>query len=257
MILIDTHTHVYLRDFKEDREQVINAAIEQGVQKMLMPNVDGKTVNAMHTLADKYPGNCLPMIGLHPTSVTENYQDELRSLKELIGSRKYWGIGETGIDLYWDKTFAEQQKISFLEHIRLAKETNLPLIIHARNSFEELFEIMDRENDDSLTGIFHAFTGNIEQANHIIGYGFMLGIGGIVTFKNSGLDAVIKEIDPKHLVLETDAPYLSPVPRRGKRNEPAYLVHTAEKIAEIHNLSLGTIAEITTSNAASLFNLSL
>jgi len=257
VILIDTHTHIYLRDFHTDRDEVIRSALELGILKMLLPNVDGKTVNAMHSLAEKYPDNCLPMIGLHPTSVNGDYKKELGRLRELLGTRKYWGIGETGIDLYWDKTHAIQQEESFREHISLAKESGLPLIIHSRNSFDEIFRIMDLENDESLNGIFHAFSGNPEQAKRIIDYGFKLGIGGVVTFKNAGLDRVVKEIDLKHIVLETDAPYLAPVPQRGKRNEPAYMVLTAEKIAGIHGEPLESIAEITTRNAASLFNIKI
>lgn len=255
MILIDTHTHLYLREFNSDRDQVVKNAVENGILKMFLPNVDGTTVNQMHALADKYPSHCLPMIGLHPTSVDDDYQEEIRQLRELLGKRKYWGIGETGIDLHWDRTFGKQQEDSFKEHIGLAREYGLPLIIHARKSFNELFRIMDSENDDSLEGIFHAFTGNMAEANRIIEYGFKLGIGGIVTFKNAGLDKIVKEIDLKHIVLETDAPYLTPAPFRGRRNEPAYLIHTAEKLAEIHGLTLETIADITTQNAVSLFKM--
>jgi TatD DNase family protein len=257
VIFIDTHTHLYLREFNTDRDEVIHAALGKGVQVMLLPNVDGKTLNAMHALADNYPQNCLPMIGLHPTSVDEGWEEEIIKIRKLLAERKYWGIGETGIDLYWDKTYASEQEESFRQHIILAKDSGLPLIIHARNSFDELFRIMDEENDDKLRGIFHAFTGNIEQARHIVEYGFLLGLGGILTFKNAGLDKVVKEIDLQHIVLETDAPYLSPVPMRGKRNESAYLIHTAEKIAEIHGSSLESIANITTQNATSLFNLEI
>ena len=224
---------------------------------MLLPNVDGRTAKAMHSLADKYPDHCLPMIGLHPTSVKDGFWEEIERIKKYLTTRKYWGIGETGIDLYWDKTFLAQQEDSFREHINLAKEYRLPLIIHARNSYDEIFMIMDRENDDTLRGIFHAFTGNTDQAERIIDYGFKLGIGGIVTFRNSGLETVVKEIDLQHIVLETDAPFLAPVPRRGRRNEPAYLLFTAEKIAEIHQVSLETIAEITTENSASLFAINI
>jgi TatD DNase family protein len=232
-------------------------ALEKGVLKMLLPNVDGTTVDRMHELADAYPGYCLPMIGLHPTSVDHEFREEIRKLREILDERKYWGIGETGMDLYRDTTFAKQQEESFREHIALAREYRLPLIIHARKSFDKLFRIMDEETDDSLKGIFHAFTGNTAEANHIVEYGFKLGIGGIVTFKNAGLDKIVKEIDLQHIVLETDAPYLAPVPYRGKRNEPAYLIHTAEKLAEIHGLSLETIADITTRNAASLFQIKI
>jgi len=224
---------------------------------MFLPNVDGGTVKAMHSLADKFPDQCLPMIGIHPTSVKEGFIEEIERIKEDLGRRKYWGIGETGIDLYWDRTFAKQQEESFREHINLAKEHGLPLIIHARNSYDEIFGILDRENDDRLNGIFHAFTGDAEEAKRIINYGFKLGIGGIVTFKNSGLNITLAEIDLEHIVLETDAPFLAPVPRRGKRNEPAYLLYTAEKIAEIHQVSLETIAEITTKNSASLFDIKI
>ncbi len=257
MIFIDTHTHLYLREFREDRDEVVKSALDKGIQKMLLPNVDGKTISPLHSLADKFPDHCLPMIGLHPTSVNDGYEKEIGQVRELLGTRKYWGIGETGIDLYWDKTYSEQQADSFREHINLAKEHGLPLIIHARNSFDEIFRIMDRENDDTLRGIFHAFTGDAVQARQIIKYNFKLGIGGIVTFKNSGLDSVVKEIDLQHIVLETDAPYLAPVPRRGKRNEPVYLLYTAEKIAEIHRVPLETIAEITTQTAASMFNIKI
>ena len=257
MIFIDTHTHLYLRDFREDRDEVVNSALDKGVVKMLLPNIDGRTIKAMHSLADKYPDNCLPMIGLHPGSVNEGYQGEIEQIRKLIGTRKYWGIGETGIDLYRDKTFAKQQEDSFRQHIILAKESGLPLIIHARNSFNELFNILDQENHDNLRGIFHAFTGNTEQANRIIEYGFKIGIGGIVTFKNAGLAAVVEGIDLQHIVLETDAPFLAPVPNRGKRNEPAYMVHTARMIADIHRITLESIAKITSENAASLFELKI
>ena len=257
MIFIDTHTHIYLRDFREDREEVVRNAIDKGVQKMLLPNVDAKTLKAMHTLSDAYPEHCLPMMGLHPTSVAADFEKEFERLEGSIDSRKYWGIGETGIDLYWDKSFAIQQEECFRLHINLAKKTGLPLIIHARNSFEELFRIMDLENENSLRGIFHAFTGDREQAERIIGYGFKIGIGGNLTFKNSGLDRVVARINPEHIVLETDAPYLAPVPRRGKRNEPAYLVYTATKLAELFGLSLENIAEITTKTACELFNIEI
>lgn len=255
MIFIDTHTHLYLREFNADRDEVVAAALETGVMKMLLPNVDGKTIQAMHALSDKYPEHCLPMIGLHPTSVDQGYADEIIRIRGLLNQRKYWGIGETGMDLYWDKTYALQQEESFREHIILAKESGLPLIIHARNSFSELFRIMDEENDDSIEGIFHAFTGDLVQAGKIIDYGFKLGIGGILTFKNSHLDEVLKEIDLQHIVLETDAPYLAPVPKRGKRNEPAYLINTAQKLADIQQLSLEEVADVTSRNASSLFKI--
>lgn len=257
MIFIDTHTHLYLREFREDRDEVVGSALEQGVEKMLLPNIDGRTLEALHRLADRYPENCLPMIGLHPGSVYMDYAEEIRKVRELAGQRKYWGIGETGIDLYRDLSYADQQKESFRQHILLARESGLPLVIHARNSFDELFQILDKEHKDGLKGVFHAFTGNAEQARKIIGYGFKLGIGGILTFKNAGLEDVVREIGLEHLVLETDAPFLAPVPRRGQRNEPAYLIHTAQKLAEIFQVPLANISEKTTHNAARLFNLKI
>jgi TatD DNase family protein len=257
VIFIDTHTHLYLPEFDTDRDQVVNNALQNGIRIMLLPNVDAGTVDAMHEIADQYPGHCLPMIGLHPTSVNAGYREEIRKITRLMDKRKYWGIGETGIDLYWDTSHSGQQEESFREHILLARESGLPLIIHARNSFEALFRILDRENDDSLRGIFHAFTGNEFQAKRIIAYGFKLGIGGIVTFKNAGLDTVLRGIDLRHIVLETDAPYLAPVPFRGRRNEPSYLLQTAEKLAVIYSLPIEKVAEITTQNAVDLFKLEL
>ena len=224
---------------------------------MLLPNVDDTTMDSMLSLADEYPGYCLPMIGLHPTSVDELFKRKLESVKEKLGTREFWGIGETGIDLYWNDTYLEQQVEAFRLHIALAKEFHLPLVIHARNSFHEIFEVMDQENDDSLQGVFHAFTGDVKQACKIIDYGFKIGIGGIVTFKNAGLDRIAKNIALEHIVLETDAPYLAPAPNRGKRNEPAYLIYTAEKMAEIHGQTLEVIADITTRNAAALFNIKI
>ena len=257
MILIDTHTHLFLPEFKEDHSRVVSDAVEKGVGKMLLPNVDDTTIDSMLSLADEYPGYCLPMIGLHPTSVDEFFKQKLDSVREKLGTRKFWGIGETGIDLYWNDTYLTQQVEAFILQIDLAKESHLPLIIHARNSFREIFEVMDQENDDSLQGVFHAFTGNAKQACKIIDYGFKIGIGGIVTFKNAGLDRIAKDIALEHIVLETDAPYLAPVPKRGKRNEPAYLIYTAEKMAEIHGQPLDVIADITTRNAAALFNIKI
>jgi len=257
VILIDTHTHLFLPEFKEDHSRVISDAVEQGIIKMLLPNVDDTTIDSMLSLADEYPGYCLPMIGLHPTSVDDLFKQKLDSVKEKLGTREFWGIGETGIDLYWNDTYLEQQLDAFRWHIALAKEFQLPLVIHARNSFHEIFEVMDQENDDSLQGVFHAFTGDVKQARKIIDYGFKIGIGGIVTFKNAGLDRVAKDIALEHIVLETDAPYLAPAPNRGKRNEPAYLIYTAKKIAEIHGQPLEVIAELTTRNAAALFNIKI
>lgn len=257
MILIDTHTHLFLPEFNNDHSRVIADAVERGIVKMLLPNVDDTTMDSMLSLADEYPGHCLPMIGLHPTSVDESFKQKLNLVREKLGTREFWGIGETGIDLYWNNTYLAQQVEAFKWHIDLAKEFHLPLVIHARNSFHEIFEVMDQENDDSLHGVFHAFTGDVEQAGKITDYGFKIGIGGIVTFKNAGLDRIVKEIALENIVLETDAPYLAPHPNRGKRNEPAYLIYTAEKLAEIHGQPIDVIADITTRNAAALFNINI
>ncbi len=257
MILIDTHTHLFLPEFKEDRSRVVSDAVEQGIVKMLLPNVDDSTMDSLLSLADEFPANCLPMIGLHPTSVNEFFEQKLNLVREKLVTREFWGIGETGIDLYWDDTNLNQQVEAFKLQIALAKEFHLPLVIHARNSFHEIFEVMDQENDDSLQGVFHAFTGNARQAGKIIDYGFKIGIGGIVTFKNAGLDRIVKDIALEHIVLETDAPYLAPVPKRGKRNEPAYLIYTAERMAEIHGQPLDVIADITTRNATALFKINI
>ena len=257
MILIDTHTHLFLPEFKEDLSRVVSDAVEQGIVKMLLPNVDDSTMDSLLSLADEFPANCLPMIGLHTTSVNEFFEQKLELVREKLVTREFWGIGETGIDLYWDDTNLNQQVEAFKLQIALAKEFHLPLIIHARNSFHEIFEVMDQENDDSLQGVFHAFTGNARQAGKILDYGFKIGIGGIVTFKNAGLDRIVKDIALEHIVLETDAPYLAPVPKRGKRNEPAYLIYTAERMAEIHGQPLDVIADITTRNATALFNINI
>ena len=257
MILIDTHTHIFLPEFQEDRARVVSDAVEKGIVKMLLPNVDDTTMDSLLTLADEYPAHCLPMMGLHPTSVNDLFKEKLELIGRKLGTREFWGIGETGMDLYWNDTYLEQQIETFKWHISMAKEFQLPLVIHARNSFQEIFQVLDHENDDSLQGVFHAFTGNIKQACKITDYGFKIGIGGIVTFKNAGLDRIVKDIALEHIVLETDAPYLSPHPKRGKRNEPAYLKYIAEKMAEIHGQPLDVIADITTRNAAALFNFKL
>ncbi|HAF28283.1 MAG TPA: hydrolase TatD [Bacteroidales bacterium] len=255
MQLIDTHTHLFLPEFDSDRDQVILNAQQNGVEKVLLPNVDGSTINDLLKLVEKYPDYCYPMMGLHPTSVTEDYKEELKKTEIWLEKRKFIAIGEIGIDLYWDKTFKKQQEEAFRYQIDLAKKYDLPVVIHARDSFDEIFTIMDEIIDDKLKGVFHAFTGDEIQAKRIIEWGFKIGIGGIVTFKNSGLDKVVHNIDINHIVLETDSPYLAPVPHRGKRNESAYLLNIAQKIAEIKNISFKEVAEITTYNANQLFKL--
>ena len=257
MTLIDTHSHLFLPAYDKDLDEVIRSAVSAGVDKMLLPDVDGKTTGPMMKLADRYPAHCLPMIGLHPTSVKENYQDELSRIRNLLAGRKFWGIGETGIDLHWDKTFLVQQVDSFRMHISLAEEYGLPIVIHCRESFNEIIAVLDSKKSSTLTGIFHAFTGSAEQAEKIISYGFKIGIGGIVTFKNAGLAKTLSQVDPGHLVLETDSPYLAPVPFRGKRNESAYLVYIVNKLSDIYGLPPEKIAEITTHNANELFGLGI
>jgi len=254
MKLIDTHTHLYLEQFDNDIDSVIKRSLENNVEQLFFPNIDSITIAPMMDLVSKYPDNCFPMMGLHPTSVKENFRDELKIVEQQLKNNKFYAIGEIGIDLYWDKTFLLQQEEAFIFQIELAKKHDLPIVIHARKSFNEIFNIVDKLNDDRLTGIFHCFGGSLEQANKIIDYkGFKLGIGGVLTFKNSKLGEVLKNVNLKHIVLETDAPFLTPAPFRGKRNESAYILNIAEKLAEVKNISLEKVAKITSQNAENLF----
>lgn len=254
MILTDTHTHLYSEQFDEDIEKVISNCINRGITRLFLPNIDSTSIDVMMKLGEQYPENCFPMMGLHPTSVKENYKEELALVEEWMNKQKFCAIGEIGIDLYWDKTHLKEQQDAFRFQIELAKKHDLPFVIHCRDAFNEIFEILDELNDDKMRGIFHCFTGTVEQANHIINYGnFKLGIGGVVTFKNSGLDKVVEQIDLAHLVLETDSPYLAPAPFRGKRNESSYLINIAEKIAEIHQTTIEAAAKITTENSKQVF----
>lgn len=255
MEFIDTHAHLYLDRFESDIDEVIKNAIDSGVSKMLLPNIDSSTIDSMNQLSQKFPKNCFPMIGLHPSDVKANFKEELDIVKKEALTGKYIAIGEIGIDLYWDKTFIKEQQEAFAVQIELAKSLNLPIAVHARDSFDEIFEVLDQHNDDQLTGVLHCFTGNLEQAERIINYGgFKLGIGGVVTFKNGGLDKVIPHVDPKHLILETDAPFLAPKPYRGQRNESQYIPIIADKIASLKGMKIEEIAEITTQNALELFS---
>jgi TatD DNase family protein len=255
MFLIDTHTHLYLEQFDSDRHEMVERAIQQGVKKMLLPNIDSGSIDGMLELCQAFPENCLPMMGLHPTSVKENFEEELKIVDEWLEKQKFYAIGETGIDLYWDTTYQQEQERSFIHQINLAKKYTLPIVIHSRNSFKELFEILEIHNSPDLKGVFHCFSGNLDQAYKIIEMGFYLGIGGVITFKNSGLDKVIDELNLEHILLETDAPYLAPMPFRGKRNESAYLEVIAKRIAEIKKVSPARVAEITTANAINLFKI--
>ncbi len=256
-MFIDTHAHLYSEEFETDLDESILRAQKENVNYILLPNIDLVSINPMLALTQKFP-NCIPMMGLHPGYVKEDWDKQLNLIeKQLFESpEKYCAVGEIGMDLYWDTTFCEEQKIVFRKQIGWAKELKLPIAIHCRNAFDEIFEILDSENSTELTGVFHCFTGNLEQAKHILSYGgFMFGIGGVVTYKKSELPEVIRQIDLKHIILETDAPYLPPVPYRGKRNESSYIPLIAEKLAEIYGSSIVEIAEKTTQNAIHLFQL--
>jgi TatD DNase family protein len=256
MQLTDTHTHLYLPDFSDDIDKVIGRAIDGGVTKMLLPNIDSKTIKAMNSLAARYKDNIYQMMAVHPGSIREDFEQELKIVEDELARGCYVAVGETGIDLYWEKKYIKEQMLAFERQIRLAIEFNLPVVIHARNSFAEIFTSLDKFKNSGLRGVFHAFTGNIDQARHIIdNFNFKLGIGGIVTFKNSGLDRVVSEIDIEHIVLETDSPFLAPVPFRGKRNESGYLVYIAGKVAEIKSLGQLKVAEVTTRNAEDIFGI--
>ena len=257
MQFIDTHSHLYSSQFDEDRTQAINDAISAGVSTILLPNISSEYTKGMLEVCGEFPENCFPMMGLHPCDVNEdNIEGELLHVEQELAKGKYIAVGEIGLDLYWDKTKLEIQKKAFIHQIELAKKYKLPIAIHVRDSFAEAIEIIEKLNDESLTGVFHCFTGRVEDAQRVINLGdFYLGIGGVLTFKNSGLDKTIAEIDLKHLILETDSPYLAPAPFRGKRNESKYIVNIAEKLAEVHQISIEKVAEITTENAKKLFEL--
>jgi TatD DNase family protein len=253
--IIDTHTHLYLNQFKEDIDDVIFRAKEIGIKKFVFPAIDSSHFDNMHILKNKYPNEIYLMSGLHPTDVRENYKDELDFVVNSLKINNYVAIGEIGIDLYWDKSFLKQQQEAFRYQIRLAIKHDLPIVIHCRDAFDEIFEILDKENCNKLRGVFHCFTGTLEQAQRAVDLGFFLGIGGVVTFKNGGIDKFLYEIDLKNIVLETDSPYLAPVPFRGKRNESSYIIYVLEKLSEIYGISKEKIAEITSKNAEKVFRL--
>ncbi|HEX8516701.1 MAG TPA: TatD family hydrolase [Bacteroidia bacterium] len=265
MILTDTHTHLYSKEFEEDRQSLVEKAIASGIKRFFLPNVDSESLPGMFQMEKQFPVECFAMMGLHPCSVNQTYQQELQVVEYWLGKRKFAAIGEIGIDLYWDKTFFEQQQDAFRRQIGLAKKYNLPYVIHSRNAFDETMQIVNEFKADNIKAIFHCFSGNVEQAEEVIASGlpegasladksnFKLGIGGVVTFKNSGLDKVVEAIDIRHLVLETDAPYLAPAPYRGKRNEPGYLMLVAQKVAEIKAISVEEVAAITTQNSVEVF----
>jgi TatD DNase family protein len=254
MNFIDTHTHLFLAEFDNDLDNVIGNALSKGVSKFLLPNIDKSTTKRMLEISKQYPNKIFPMIGLHPTSVKKDFEEELKDLEYWLEKEKFCAIGEIGIDLYWDKTYKNEQIKAFKKQIELAIQHNLPIVIHTRQAFETIFEILN-EFKELPKGVFHCFSGSLDQANQAIDMGFKLGIGGVVTYKNGGLDKIVKEIDLKHIVLETDSPYLTPVPYRGKRNESAYILHIAEKLSSIKDISIEEVAKTTTENATKLFNL--
>lgn len=255
MNLTDTHCHLFLPEFDADRDEMIRRAMDTGVSRFFLPHVDSRSSGGLLSLAGLYPDHCFPLMGLHPTSVNENFVTELKHAKDLLDSGTFYGIGEIGMDLYWDQTFRSQQEEAFLIQLEWAWQRNIPAIVHVRNSYDETLSVIRKAKLPGLTGIFHCFYGTAEQAGEIIEMGFLLGIGGVVTFKNSSLAKVLAGIDPANIVLETDSPYLAPVPFRGKRNEPAYLVHIVAKLSEIYGLQPDDIAEITTRNSEVLFKL--
>jgi len=254
-MLIDTHSHIYSEDFVNDIDDVIQRAYDNDIKKIVLPNINSGSVKRLVDLSDSYPHLCFPLLGLHPTSVSEDYKEELQAVEYWMDKRDFYGIGEIGIDLHWDRTFLQQQEDAFRHQLKLAKAKQLPVVIHVRNSFSEVLRIVQEEQDGSLKGIFHCFTGTETEANKVIDTGFLIGIGGVVTFKNSNLSEVLPKIDMNKLVLETDAPYLSPEPKRGRRNETAYLVYIAQKVAECYGVTVDEVAEITTSNARNLFGI--
>jgi len=256
MQFIDTHTHIYLNEFDSDRENAVRKAIESGVEIMLLPNIDHTSWQPMLDLCQLFPSNCFAMAGLHPTSVLPaTVEHELEEVARQLATGNYMAVGEIGIDLYWDTIHQSLQEEAFLYQVKLAKKHKLPVAIHVRKSFDEVWRILKPETGPGLKGVFHCFPGDERQARLVIEAGFMLGIGGVVTFKNSGLQKVVSAVGPTHIVLETDAPFLAPAPYRGKRNEPAYIPIIAEKIAELCGLSIAEVAEITTNNAKKLFGL--
>jgi TatD DNase family protein len=255
MVITDTHTHLYSNEFDEDRNEMIQRAIDEGVSRFFIPAIDSAYTQSMYELEKDYPENIFLMMGLHPTHVKDNYLEELKYVEEELFKRKFVAVGEIGIDLYWDKTHLPQQQEAFRKQIQLAKQYKLPIVIHCREAFDEIFEILEEENSADLFGIFHCFSGTYEQALQAISYNMKLGIGGVVTFKNGKIDQFLNQIDLSHIVLETDSPYLAPVPFRGKRNESSYLVNVVRKLSEIYKVSAEEIARITTENSRLIFGI--
>jgi TatD DNase family protein len=254
MLLTDTHTHLYYETDEEKQALLFQRCFENDINRLFLPNVDISSIAKIDDLVKKYPDNCFGMLGLHPCEVKEGYEEILTEICQSIEGRKVCAIGEIGIDLYWDKSTLVMQRDAFRTQIKWAKDRKLPIVIHCREAFDEVFEILEEEKGDDLRGIMHCFTGNHEQAQRTIALGFYLGIGGVVTYKKAGLDAVLMQVPLKHLVLETDSPYLAPVPFRGKPNESSYLVHIARRVADIYNVPIEEVAEVTTANSVKIFN---
>ena len=253
MLLTDTHTHQYYETDSIKRQELMQRCLDNSVGRLFLPNVDSASIELVMSQVKAFPDNCFAMLGLHPCDVKENWREELNNISAAIPQHKIYAIGEIGIDLYWDKTTLDKQIEAFKIQIGLAKKLKLPVVIHCRDSFNEVFQVLEEEQDADLRGIFHCFTGTLEQAQKVTGLGFYLGIGGVVTYKNAGLDKVVEQIDLKHIVLETDSPYLTPVPYRGKKNESSYLVYVAEKVADLHHTSIEHIAAVTTENSRIVF----
>ncbi len=253
--MIDTHCHLYLDEFKVDIMEIIERANEAGVSKFYLPAIDSAEIENMFLLEEKYPKQCFAMMGLHPCSVKENYLDELTIVSDWLSKRKFAAVGEIGLDFYWDKTFIDQQYHVFRKQIELSLEFDLPIVIHTRNAMQETIDVVKEYVPKGVRGIFHCFGGSVDNAKEIIEAGFYLGIGGVLTYKNAGLAEVLKAVDLRYLVLETDAPYLTPVPFRGKRNESSYIKYVAEKLAEVKNIQVDEVEMITTANAEKIFGL--
>lgn len=255
MILTDTHTHLYSSEFENDRTEMIQRAINAGVSRFFIPSIDSSYTAKMYDLEQQFPEHIYLMMGLHPCYVKENYLEELAHVETELAKNKFYAIGEIGIDLYWDKTTLDLQKIAFKHQIQLAKKHKLAINIHCRDAFDEVFEVLESEKSDDLFGIFHCFSGNLEQAQQAIALNMKLGIGGVATFKNGKIDQFLHQIDLKHIVLETDSPYLAPAPHRGKRNESSYTVLVAQKLAAIYGVPMAEIARITTANSEAIFGI--
>lgn len=255
MIITDTHTHLYSEAFDEDRNEMIKRAIDAGVDRFFIPAIDSTYAQSMHELEKTFPEKIFLMAGLHPTHVKDNFKEELAFVEKELSENKFYAVGETGIDLYWDKSTLGIQQEAFRRQIRLAKQYRLPIVIHCRDAFDEVFEVLEAEKGEDLYGIFHCFTGTLEQAKKALSYNMKLGIGGVVTFKNGKIDTFLKEIPLEEIVLETDAPYLAPTPYRGKRNESSYIVEVLKKVAEIYELSPEEVARVTTGNSKEIFSI--